>query len=398
MVPEAMNRSQQPVELGQRFAEIYGDTDGLSMACAPGRVNLLGDHTDYNDGFVLPITIDRAVYFALRRRADTAVRLHSLNFEEEIRYALAERPEVSPGEWASYVTGAVEELRQRGLVSAGFEGVIYGDVPLGGGLSSSAALEVATVVALQALFGFDLDGVEAARLCQQVEHRYAGVQCGIMDQFASRMGRTNQASLLDCRTLSHDDIPLSLGDINVVIVNSGMKRSLAGSKYNERRAECRQGVDFFRQFDPTVKALRDVSVDLLEKQQSGLPVNVGNRCRHVVMENQRVLDATTLLRNNEFVGFGALMQKSHASLRDLYEVSCPELDALVEIGLATDGVLGARMTGAGFGGCTVHLAEPWAISQLKERIQRLYPQRFNLEPDIYVLTRNLEAGPVSGIE
>jgi galactokinase len=219
MATESASSPLRPETLRKRFGEIFGDTAGIRIARALGRVNLLGDHTDYNDGFVLPMTVDRAVYFALRRR---------------------------------------------GLVSVGFEGVLYGDVPLGGGLSSSAALEVATVAALQTLLGFDLDAVEATKLCQQVEHRYAGVQCGIMDQFASRLGRENHALLLDCRTLSHDDIPFSLGEINVVIVNTGVKRALASSKYNERRDECRQGVDFFRQFDPAVTALRDVTVDLLE--------------------------------------------------------------------------------------------------------------------------------------
>jgi len=394
MATEIRPGPRPPVKLGQRFAEIYGDADGLAMALAPGRVNLLGDHTDYNDGFVLPMTIDRAVYFALRRRADTLVRMHSLNFAEEIRYDLDQRPEVPPGAWTSYVTGTVEELRKRGLVGAGFEAVIYGDVPLGGGVSSSAALAVATLMALQTLFGFTLDGVAAAGVCQQVEHRYAGVRCGIMDQFAARMGRTNHALLLDCRNLSYNEIPLALDEINVVIVNSGVKRALAGSKYNERRIECQQAVDFFRQFDPAVKALRDVSADLLENHQSALPGKAGKRCRHVVMENQRVLDGAALLNNHDFATFGALMEESHASLRELYEVSCPELDALVEIGLETDGVLGARMTGAGFGGCTVHLAEPGAIPQLKERIARIYPRRFKYKPDVYVLTRNLQAGPV----
>ncbi len=393
MTTESTSSPLRPEMLRQRFQEIFGDTAGLCIARAPGRVNLLGDHTDYNDGFVLPMTVDRAVYLALRRRDDGRVRLRSLNFDEEIRYPLDERPEVSPGEWTSYVTGAIEELRRRGLVSVGFEGVVWGDVPLGGGLSSSAALEVATVVALQSLLDFDLDAVEAAKLCQQVEHRYAGVQCGIMDQFAARLGRENHALLLDCRTLSHDDIPLSLGEINVVIVNTGLRRALASSKYNERRAECQQAAAFFRQHAPAVTALRDVTADLLEAHQSGLLENVRKRCRHVVLENQRVLDAATLLRNNELAGFGELMNDSHASLRDLYEVSCPELDALVAIGQDTAGVLGARMTGAGFGGCTVHLAERSAIPDLEERIQRLYPPRFNLEPDIHILTRNLEAGP-----
>ncbi len=395
MATDAATPPLQPETLQQRFAEIYGDTTGVCLALAPGRVNLLGDHTDYNDGFVLPMTVDRALYYALRQRDDANVRLISMNFDEEISYPLDQRPDVAPGSWSSYVTGTIEELRQRGLVVGGFEGVLAGDVPLGGGLSSSAALEVATVVALQSLLGFQLDAVEAALLCQQVEHRYAGVQCGIMDQFVSRLGRENHALFLDCRSLDHDDIPLALGEINVVIVNSGVKRALAGSKYNERRAECQQGVDFFKQFEPSIKALRDLTPSLLQAHQSGLSETVRKRCQHVVMENQRVLDATELLGNNELAEFGRLMTASHTSLRDLYEVSCPELDTLVEIGQETDGVLGGRMTGAGFGGCTVFLSEKNAIPLLQERIQQLYPARCNLTPDIYVLAGNLEAGPAA---
>jgi galactokinase len=249
-------------------------------------------------------------------------------------------------------------------------------------------------VALQQIFGFPLDPVETVKLCQSVEHVYAGVQCGIMDQFACRLGRRDHALLLDCRTLDYEHIPLAPDDIRVVIVNSGVKRALAGSKYNERRAECQQGVNHFHKYDPAITALRDVSRELLDQHAGELPDNVRKRCRHVVMENQRVLDAAELLRNGQLAAFGRLMNESHASLRDLYQVSCPELDALVEIGQKTDGVLGSRMTGGGFGGCTVHLTEKEAVLVLQERFQQLYPQRFNLEPAIFVLEQNVEAGPI----
>ena len=376
------------------FRQRYGGAEGATLAMAPGRVNLLGDHTDYNDGFVLPMTIDSGAYWALRRRADATVRLYSVSFDETIEYPLAQRPDVPQGEWTSYVSGVIEELRKLGLLSEGFDGVVYGNMPLGGGLSSSAALEVATAVALQELFKFAQDPVETVKLCQRVEHVYAGVHCGIMDQFASRLGRANHALFLDCRTLDYEDIPLSLGEVCVLIVNSGVKRALAGSKYNERRAECGQGVEHYRRFEPSVSALRDVSVDLLEAHEQDLPENVRKRCRHVVTENQRVVDAAALLRDGRIEEFGGLMNQSHASLRDLYEVSCPELDALVDIGQQTEGVLGSRMTGAGFGGCTVHLVKKASIGALQQRIQRDYPQRFNLEPGIFVLNHNLEAGPL----
>ncbi len=378
--------------LREHFARRYCDAAGIRMALGPGRVNLLGDHTDYNDGFVLPMTVDRAVYVALRARSDDTVRLYSVNFDQAVDYTLGNLPEVETDSWASYMGGVVEELRTRGLLQRGFEAVIHGDVPLGGGLSSSAALEVATTVALQRLFDFALDAVEAVKLCQTVEHRYVGVQCGIMDQFASRLGRAGHALFLDCRSLEHRDIPLDLSQARVVIVNSGVKRKLAGSKYNERRAECQAAVDAIGAKAPGIAALRDVSPELLAGHAGDLPENVARRARHVVEENARVEAATELRANGDLEAFGALMNASHASLRDLYEVSCPELDALVEIGQGTPGVLGSRMTGAGFGGCMVNLARPEAVDPLCRRIQEIYPSRFNLEPEILALERNLEAG------
>lgn len=388
--------STAPVDqLLEQFSARFGDTEDVRVACAPGRVNLLGDHTDYNDGFVLPMTIDHAVRLALRKRPDHTVRLYSTNFDEAVSYPLTTRPDVPRAAWSSYVTGAIEELRERGLVSVGFEGVISGDVPLGAGLSSSAAVSVATVVALQHLFEFDLEPVESIKLCQRVEHRYVGLQCGIMDQFVVRLGRSNHALFLDCRSLEHEHIPLPLDQVRIVIVHSGVKRELADSKYNERRDECRQGVEHFRQFDAGVNSLRDVSAELLERHQHGLLETIRKRCQHVVQENQRVLDATEALRNRRLAAFGQLMNESHASLRDLYQVSCPQLDALVDIGQGTDGVLGARMTGAGFGGCTVHLVEKDGVGALQDRIRALYPKRFGLEPSIYVLEHNLEAGPLT---
>ncbi len=361
---------------------------------APGRVNLLGDHTDYNDGFVLPMTIDRAVWWAVCANADDRVRLHSVNFDESIEYPLGAHPAVVRGGWSSYVTGVVEELRRRHGLNRGFDGVVYGDVPLGGGLSSSAALEVATTLALQPLLDAPLDPVSAIRLCQDVEHRYAGVRCGIMDQFASRLGRSGCALFLDCRSLAHVDIPLPLDEVSVVIVNSGVERSLASSAYNRRRAECDEAVAHFRRFDPALSALRDVTPQLLDQHGEGLPVRVRNRARHVVEENARVRAASELLSARRFEAFGRSMTESHASLRDLYEVSCEELDGLVDIALATEGVLGGRMTGAGFGGCAVFLTRKALAGELERRVNDDYPARFAATPTVFVLAGNLEAGAV----
>ncbi len=374
----------------------------VCVARAPGRVNLMGDHTDYTDGFALPMTLGCAVYVALRHRDDGQVRLFSANFEEEVHWTLREGLPSGWPEWADYAGGVADTLRRRGLLSDGFEGIIYGDVPLGAGLSSSAALEVAVAVGLEALFGLDLEPADMARLCQEVEHTYVGVECGIMDQFTARLGRARHALFLDCRSLEYSHIPLDLKEVQFVIADSGASRALAGSKYNERCTECEEATHYFQQRDASVRALRDVSPGLLDRYGAGLPGMLQNRCLHVVEENRRVRDGSRLLRDGQFEVFGRLMNASHASLRDLYEVSSPELDALVEIAQQTEGVLGARMTGAGFGGCTVSLVRREAVPVLKQRVHQGYREAFGREafgreafgrePNVYVLEDNVEAG------
>lgn len=380
-----------PVPLLRAVEAHFDADDAVCIARAPGRVNLLGDHTDYNDGFVLPTTIDRAVYAALRPRRNRTIRLHAVNFEEEVTYPLTAPPfDELPG-WGRYVAGVTEEVRSRHGMPTGFEGILYGDVPLGAGLSSSAALEVATALALDGLFALDLDAVATARLCQRVEHTYVGVQCGIMDQMAARLGRAGHALFLDCRSLDHRHIPLPLEDASLVIADSRVQRELAASKYNERRAECDEAVRFFRHYDDRVDALRDVSEAMLDEHGTALPEPLFRRAGHVVSENRRVQRGSDLLAAGRLEAFGALMDASHASLRDDYEVSVPELDRLVEIAQDTDGVLGARMTGAGFGGCVVCLVHNDAVPPLQHRLRTHYPQQFDREPALYVVAQNLEA-------
>jgi galactokinase len=319
----------------------------------------------------------------------------SNRFGELVDYRLDDFEKPQPGHWSCYVLGVVEELRLLGLVPQGFDAVIDGNLNLGAGLSSSAALETATAVALQSLFGFEMCRVDVATLCQRVEHRYAHVMCGIMDQFASGLGRSNHALLLDCRTLSFVNIPINLDEHRIVIISSEVKRELASSAYNERRAQCEKGVALFRQFDPTIASLRDVTPDLFDAYGDQLPDVVYRRCRHVITENARVLDASAALAADELVQFGRLMAASHNSLRDDFEVSCDELDCLVDIANGTEGVLGSRMTGAGFGGCTVTLIHMDAIETLRTNLFH-YTDRFGLTPEMFVLQGNLEAGPVSG--
>ena len=378
-----------------QFAATFGDDNDLQVIMAPGRVNLIGEYTDFNDGFVFPMTVDRGVYVGIRARKDQRVRVASSRFGELIDYRLDDFEKPEPGHWSCYVLGVVEELRLLGLVSHGFDAVIDGNLNLGAGLSSSAALETAMALALESVFGFEMSRIDIATLCQRVEHRYANVMCGIMDQFASGLGRSNHALLLDCRTLSHVNIPTNLDKYRIVIISSELKRELASSAYNERRAECEEGVALFRQHDPTIVSLRDVTPDLFDAYGNQLSEVVFRRCRHVITENARVLDASAALSAGELVHFGRLMTTSYNSLRDDFEVSCDELDCLVTIANETDGVLGSRMTGAGFGGCTVTLIHMDAIETLRANLLP-YTDRFGLNPEMFVLQGNLEAGPVSG--
>ena len=376
-----------------QFAATFVDDKDLQIIMAPGRVNLIGEYTDFNEGFVFPMTVDRGVYVGIRARKDQRVRVASSGFGELIDYRLDDFEKPEPGHWSCYVLGVVEELRLLGLVSHGFDAVIDGNLNLGAGLSSSAALETAMALALQSVFGFEMSRIDIATLCQRVEHRYANVMCGIMDQFASGLGRSNHALLLDCRTLSHVNIPTNLDKYRIVIISSEVKRELASSAYNERREECEEGVALFRQHDPTIVSLRDVTPDLFDAYGDQLSEVVFRRCRHVITENARVLDASAALAADELVQFGRLMTASHNSLRDDFEVSCDELDCLVDIANGTEGVLGSRMTGAGFGGCTVTLIHMDAIETLRTNLLP-YTDRFGLNPEMFVLQGNLEAGEV----
>lgn len=375
------------------FEAQFGDTDKLSIAMAPGRVNLIGEYTDFNDGFVFPMTVDRGVYLAIRKRADTRVRVVSARYDERVEYELDQFESPKPGSWQSYVLGVVEELRLRGHLTHGFDAVVDGNLNLGAGLSSSAALEVATAVALQEIAGFDMSREDLVIMCQHVEHNYANVLCGIMDQFACGIGKQGHALLLDCRSLEYENVPVELGENRVVIISSEVKRSLASSAYNTRRAECQEAVEHFSQYDDSVRALRDVSAEMFAAHEDELSPLVRRRCRHVVAENKRTLDATTALKKGNLDDFGRLMVASHESLRDDFEVSCKELDLLVKIATNTPGVLGSRMTGAGFGGCTVSLVHDSAVPTLTENLGE-YTSQTGLTPGVFVLEGNLEAGPI----
>jgi galactokinase len=357
-------------DLRAAFSQRFGTHPRL-LVRAPGRVNLIGEHTDYNEGFVLPIAIDRATFVAGRSRSDQTVRVYSANFDEEDSFTLdriersAERP------WSNYVRGVVKGLLARDLPLTGADLLVESDVPLGAGLSSSASLEVAVGYAFQLLNNINLLGEELALLAQGAENSFVGMQCGIMDQFMSALGRAGHALLLDCRDLSYRTIPIP-PDVRVVVCDSGVRHTLVGSEYNERRAACHEAVQLLRTRLPKISALRDVSPAQLQANADVLPPAILPRARHVVAEIDRTRRAAEALEQGELVRFGQFMLESHVSLRDDYEVSVPEIDTLVELARALPGCYGSRITGGGFGGSTVSLVRVGDVSGFAAELAARY--------------------------
>lgn len=323
------------------------------IARAPGRVNLIGDHTDYNDGFVLPLAVERHTRVSVARRNDGRVRAHSVATGETAEWPIDDWAADQYPHWTSYVAGVASLLRQRGARLNGCDLLIQSNVPLGSGLSSSAALEVAIAKVLTCLSGEALDSNDVADLCREAEHRFAGVPCGIMDQLASLLSKRDTALLLDCRTRAYEHIPFTLPDHVILIIDSGVRHALGQTAYSRRVDECRQAVEHFRRLNPAVRALRDVTIETVRAQMLQMSPVVAARAHHVVSENRRVQAAAEALRRNDVESLGPLMEASHRSLKDDYEVSCVELDEIVAAMSALRGVVGCRMTGAGFGGCVV---------------------------------------------
>ncbi len=363
------------------FHARYGG-DPTATAVAPGRVNLLGGHVDYNDGCVLPVAIDRAIAVAGAPTGDDVVTLSSATMPGDVTFRL-ERIERGH-DWGDYPKGIVRAHRERGEPVGGFRAHFVSNLPLGGGVSSSAAVDVAVAALLQALFDFRLPGPEVARLAQEADNTFVGIRCGIMDQFASAMGRADHVLHLDCRTLAYEHVPLDLERQRIVVVQSGVQRGLVDSEYNARRAECERGRDVMRTRHPSVRALRDVCPQMLEECRDVLPETTYKRCKHVVDELVRVEAGIAALRQGDLRTFGQQVNGSHPSLRDLYEVSCPELDLLVETAQATPGCLGARITGAGFGGCTANLVETDRVDAFLAQVGDAFASRFGRRPEAMV--------------
>lgn len=378
----------------KKFLEIYGGTEeDVKTFFAPGRVNLIGEHTDYNGGHVFPCALTLGTYGAVRKRSDRRLRFFSLNFEKSGIYenSLDELEPVlgKSRRWSAYPEGVIWTFMQKGYeIPCGLDIAVAGDIPNGSGLSSSASLEVLTGIMVRDTFGFkDVTDVDLALFGQYGENNYNGMQCGIMDQFASAMGRKDHAIFLDTNTLKYDYAPLQLGSASIVIVNSKVKHSLIGSPYNDRRNECAKALKTFKKA-VDINSLGDMSTDQFETYKDLLGVGsvVERRARHAVYENQRTIQAVSALRANDIARFGKLMNASHDSLRDDYEVSCEEIDLLVRLAREVKGVYGSRITGGGFGGCTVSIVENEAIDAFKEHVGSIYTEKTGIEAEFYVVS------------
>jgi galactokinase len=371
-----------PGRLRRQFEAEYQAAPRLFSA--PGRVNLIGEHTDYNGGFVLPIAIDRRTFVAGSTRADSRILVRSQNLESSAEIDLSKPGQRRRGSWVDYVEGTARALVDRGFAISGANLLIDSDVPAGAGLSASAALEIAVGYALASLGGAaNPDRVQLALAGQAAEHEYVGTLCGIMDQYIAALGQEGQALLIDCRSLEFTPVALELGTACVLICDTRVKHELSSSAYNERRSECEQGVALIAREHPEVHALRDVSQADFDAIAARLPRVIARRCRHVVTENARTLAAGRYLQTGQLAHFGALMSASHASLRADYEVSCPELDEAVAAAAGELGVYGARMTGGGFGGCTVTLLERGALDLVKSTITKRLGDRFGITPQFF---------------
>lgn len=366
------------------FCQQHFDQEPI-MVRAAGRINMIGEHTDYNQGFVLPAAIDKAIYFAIVKRDDRQIVMHALDINENFNGSVDDLQQ-SKQHWPDYLLGVVQQIQQAGHVLGGFECAFCGDVPLGAGLSSSAALECAVAYGLNELFSLGIGRKDMALMAQAAENYFVGVRCGIMDQFASMFGKKQQLIKLDCATLDYEYIPFHFDDINIVLLDTQVKHSLASSEYNTRREECEAGVELVKKHHPEVNSLRDVTMDMLNAYVKDHNATIYDRCRYVVEEIQRLKDACEDLERNDLEAFGKKLFATHEGLDKLYNVSCPELNWLVDAVKDESGVLGARMMGGGFGGCTINIVKKSAVPALLEKVSAGYQKQFNIQLKAYVTT------------
>ena len=370
-----------------KFREIFNEEPVLVRS--PGRVNLIGEHTDYNEGFVLPAAIDKAMFFAVSPRTDSQCSLHASDLNDSYQCELSSLIKSEKG-WPNYLMGVVDQIKKLGYALPGFNCVFGGNIPIAAGLSSSAALEGGLAFALNEIYDFKMDKLSLVKLSQKAENEFVGVQCGIMDQLINIFGREKQVLKLDCRTLEYEYFPFERDDLRIVLCDTQVKRELAASEYNLRRSQCEEGIKLLRKYNNQIHSLRDVNIEFLAEHSQEFDPVIYKRCKYVIEENERVLSACRDLVKNDFVSFGQQMYESHAGLRDDYEVSCPELDVLVEGAAQIEGVFGARMMGAGFGGCTINLVQDKYLDDFKFGIEKIFRKRLKQSSKIYVT--KIEAG------
>ncbi len=365
----------------EEFRKRFGESPLLVRS--PGRVNLIGEHTDYNEGFVLPAAVDKALYFAVSGRTDGRCDLYALDLKDSFRTGL-DAPGKSGKRWPDYLLGVADQLQRTGHRVPGFNCVFGGDIPIGSGMSSSAAIEGGLAFALNTVFDLRIPPLELVKLAQRAENEFVGVRCGIMDQFINIFGRAGKVLKLDCRSLEYTYYPFDRKDLRIVLCDTKVKRELASSEYNVRRRQCETGVSLLTKHRPGIRSLRDVTPDLLSSHRGEFDPIIYKRCVYVVMENARVEEACRDLEKADFVSFGKRMNASHAGLRDDYEVSSAELDVLADAAQSVKGVLGSRMMGAGFGGCTINLVEDSAVESLVEAVTRSYESKMKAAPQVYI--------------
>ncbi|GMQ60849.1 galactokinase [Vallitalea maricola] len=382
-------------EIVGKFVELYGGEEGnVKKFFAPGRVNLIGEHIDYNGGYVFPCALDFGTYAAARKRDDGRVRFATLNFDLRVEIDVDDIRYKEEDDWTNYPKGVIKEFIDKGHEVGGFDILYYGNIPNGSGLSSSASLEVLTAVVVNELFDCKEDLVEMVKMSQRAENQFVGVNCGIMDQFASGMGKLNHAILLDCETLDYEYVPLKLDGYKIVIGNTKKRRGLADSKYNERRSECQYALECIQK-ELDIKNLCEMDVETFDKYKHLIGKDIPrDRAKHAVEENVRVKEAVEALNDGDIITFGKLMNASHESLRDLYEVTGGELDTMVEEARKIEGTIGSRMTGAGFGGCTVSIVKEDSVDEFIRVVGKNYEDRIGLVPEFYVANVGDGAGRI----
>jgi len=366
----------------KKFSELF-KSDPI-LVRSPGRINLIGEHTDYNDGFVFPAAIDKEIIFAVNKNTLNVFRFYSIDMDSHFELNVHDLKKSSTP-WANYLLGVAAQFKAAGHTISGVDCVFGGNIPIGAGVSSSAAIENGFAFALNEIFHLKIDSLTLVKMSRKAEHEYAGVMCGIMDQFASMYGKADHAIKLDCRSLDYEYVKIDLSEYLIILINTKVSHTLASSEYNTRRKECETGVEILKKYNSSIKALRDVDIELLLKHEKEFDPVVYKRCTFIISENMRVEKAAEALRQNNIKKLGELIYQSHYGLRDDFQISCKELDVLVDIAEQSEGVLGARMMGGGFGGCTINIVKKQHADAFIKKAEKAYLEITNIHPEVYIV-------------